>query len=263
MGRLQALDDNRAYSNWVMVGPDNTMMCRCAEKRARWYLDRGLAEQISNDPPTVRLNFTPGGPGNQGDAFSLAAKHNRCVVCGAKEDLTKHHIVPYMYRRFLPAEVKGRSSHDVVVICIDCHDAYERHATELKMVIAKEKGLEYNEGSRMTPEARDYHRVTSFAHTLITQGERIPRKRREAMMDLITGIIGRVPSTDDLIELSYSEKWMELPEYNPGKSIVDNVIAAGELQPFVERWRAHFLDIAKPAYMPEFWSVTRPIVIER
>lgn len=50
-----------------------------------------------------------------------ALKLNRCVRCGAEEYLTRFHVVPHMYRKYLPLHIKNHSTHDVVVLCASCH----------------------------------------------------------------------------------------------------------------------------------------------
>ncbi|KAJ4457155.1 hypothetical protein PAPYR_7449 [Paratrimastix pyriformis] len=55
--------------------------------------------------------------------------------------LTKHHIVPYLYRHYFPHALKAHLSHDVVLLCHACHERYEQHADCLKTTIAHELGL--------------------------------------------------------------------------------------------------------------------------
>ncbi|KAJ2614893.1 hypothetical protein H4S08_001495 [Coemansia sp. RSA 1365] len=57
---------------------------------------------------------------------------NNCVVCGITELLTMHHVVPRQYRQYMEEAVKSHSSHDLLPLCIDCHDRYERHAVQYK-----------------------------------------------------------------------------------------------------------------------------------
>jgi len=249
-----------AYSNWVMLNEQGQPMTRCAEKRARWYLNRGLAELVKENPPTIRLLFKPNGPGNQGDAYSMAEKRNRCVVCGTEEDLTKHHIVPFMYRRFLPDEVKNRSSHDIVVICVTCHGEYEEVATDLKKVIACEHGCTYSEGTNWSDEDRDYHHLTGLARSLVTHCDVIPHGRQNEMLAEIMSGIGRPISIAELEELGDRERLAPSGTSEPGKPVVDSVMAANQLLEFVKRWRQHFLDVAHPKFMPEHWDVNRPLV---
>lgn len=246
-----------AYSNWLMLGPDGSEMCRCAEKRARWYLDRGLADVIGEDPPTIKLKFDPQGPGNQGDEFSLAPKLNRCVVCGTEEDLTKHHIVPSMYRKFFPVEIKSRSAHDVVVICIKCHDEYEAVATKLKSMI----GIEYDARDNVAPltqEQRNHNYLVKLCKTLRFHGKVIPSDRHEEIIAMIVNLLGRDISDEEIQELSESTT-STLLNRDTGRIVVEKILASDLLDSFVLRWRQHFIDTAQPRFMPDHWSVQRKI----
>lgn len=248
-----------------MLSPDGEEMCRCAYKRAKWYLDRDLAEIVSEDPPTIKLKFTPNGYGNQGDAFSLATKHNRCVVCGTEENLTKHHIVPSMYRKFFPVKIKSRSAHDVIVICIDCHDEYEHVAMNLKKELEKEilgtsviakKCARFN---KLHQEARDQNYLVKLCKTLIHQGHVIPEARKDELLESIAGMMGRAPSFVEIEELSKITQATIRDNQDPGKAVVEKILENDSLEDFVMRWRQHFIDTARPKFMPEHWDVERKI----
>ena len=77
------------YGNVTFQGPDGTTMFHGDAKKALWYLNRGLVEVVSQQPPVLRFRFTPGGPGHVGDTFYLAGKVNRCVVCGTAAGLSR------------------------------------------------------------------------------------------------------------------------------------------------------------------------------
>lgn len=96
-------DDN--YHNMTMLSPSGRVLCRCGPKKVNWYLSRGLAKVISEQPLTIQLNFEPAGNGEHGDAYQLSEKHNNCVVCGRDDYNTKHHIVEYEYRQYMPVRV--------------------------------------------------------------------------------------------------------------------------------------------------------------
>ena len=244
-----------------MLSPDGEEMCRCAKKRAAWYLDRDIAEIVSEDPPTIRLKFTPNGYGNQGDAFSLAEKHNRCVVCGTEENLTKHHIVPSMYRKFFPIKIKSRSAHDVVVICIECHDDYEMIAWELKKQIDAELTGSTKLVKQLNKETRDRNFLVKLCKTMKHNGHMIPEDRKAEIMSKIEKLLGRAPALAEMLELSEISVATK-DELDPGKIVVEKILENDSLEEFVMRWRQHFIDTAKPKFMPEHWNVERKLVRE-
>lgn len=49
------------YENCRIVSPEGVGLATCGLKKVRWYLDRDLAELVSQDPPVIRLKFTPKG----------------------------------------------------------------------------------------------------------------------------------------------------------------------------------------------------------
>lgn len=90
------------YENYTLLAPDGRVLCRCGRKKVDWYLSRGLARAVENEPSHFQLNFVPGGHGEDGDTYQLADKSNHCVVCGRDDYNTKHHIVEYEYRQHMP-----------------------------------------------------------------------------------------------------------------------------------------------------------------
>lgn len=46
-----------------MIAPDGDVLSNCDTKKAQWYIDKGLAVQINDDPLTIQLNFEPNGRG--------------------------------------------------------------------------------------------------------------------------------------------------------------------------------------------------------
>jgi hypothetical protein len=251
-----------AYSNWLMLDPNGIEMCRCADKRAKWYLDRNLADIVNEDPPTFKLKFAPNGNGNKDDAYSLAQKFNRCAVCGTEDELTKHHIVPYMYRKWFPTKLKGRSAHDVVVICVTCHENYETSA----MILKKQISLEITNNTQLTTKltAIQSHnkRIARLCSALLKDSGSIPNSRKDEIISNITEHLGYKPSITDLNNLIEISKAHTKCNQDPGKEIVECVIKDNNLDCFIRRWRQHFIDIACPMFMPEHWSIERRSKIE-
>jgi len=61
MHTMRAVLSGQHYSNIKMLSPEGVVMCRLSERRANWYLDRGLAKLEADN--AIRLNFTPNGLG--------------------------------------------------------------------------------------------------------------------------------------------------------------------------------------------------------
>lgn len=86
---------------------------------------------VSEDPFIFQLEFEPKGRGDAGKE----PKENKCVKCGAEDNLTRHHVVPYFLRKMMNPENKDHRSDDIVPLCSSCHVDYERSSSQLKKSI--------------------------------------------------------------------------------------------------------------------------------
>jgi hypothetical protein len=102
---------------------------RCTERKARFYLRKGHAVEVS--PGVLRLTDATTEERlrevhrGEFDEFFLAVKNDRCVACGAAGPLTRHHVVPRRVLGDLPHSVRARLS-NVLYVCVGCHERYER-----------------------------------------------------------------------------------------------------------------------------------------
>lgn len=113
---------SKLYDNTILQAPDGEVLSTIDIKKAKWYLEKSLATLISENPFTVRLNFEPAGR-NVGDAgqYYATPKENFCVVCGKSNSYIRKYIVPREYRKYFPSVMKSHTSHDVLLLCPDCH----------------------------------------------------------------------------------------------------------------------------------------------
>lgn len=248
------------YGNCRVHHPDGTLMFLCLEKRARWYLDRGLATVTAEDPLTIQLNFEPKGKGgaDQEDfLYALGEKKNSCVVCGSEdlETLTRHHVVPYEYRKFFPEEFKARSGHDIVAICREDHDIYENaHATKLKRNLEKELGVEsadsvYKSNSHIA-KAHSYAKLLMDPDRVLS----IPEGRVQYFMKEIKRVFGK-KNLAEIVEINVRKITSERME-TVARQVVEKLEGDPEkIQDFIEMWRKHFLENMNPRHMPEGWRV--------
>ncbi|XP_016133765.1 exonuclease 3'-5' domain-containing protein 2-like [Sinocyclocheilus grahami] len=174
------------YDNCFLHAPDGQPLCTCDKKKAKWYLEKGIGELVSEDPFVVRLLFEPSGrPDSQKDYY-LTAKENVCVVCGKADSYIRKNIVPHEYRRHFPAEMKDHNSHDILLLCTSCHAASNLHDGVLKQRLAEEhsapQGCE--EGIRLLEDA-DRRRVRSAARALLSASAGMPQSRKEELLSVI------------------------------------------------------------------------------
>jgi len=242
------------YGNCKVLAPDGELMFRCLEKKANWYLDRNLAIIIDDDPLTIQLNFEPNGRGEKTE-YLKSIRKNKCVVCGEEdlEVLTKHHLIPYEYRRHFPYKLKSHNSGYVVPICISCHEKYERdHANVLKVKLASEFGAPKNGNTN-----KRYH-AEKHILALLRHRDRMPEKRLKYVQELFVKTMADagIETNESIFDDKALENYLEFFKSNDetvdnrhGKQVVDN---CPDLEAFSQSWIKHFLDSMNPKFMPKY-----------
>lgn len=242
------------YGNFHFQSPSGETMFHGDSEKALWYLNRDLVEVVNLVPPVLRFKFPPAGRGHAGDDYYLSGKLNRCVVCGALEDLNRHHVVPSVYRRHLPAEIKDHSHHDVLLLCLHCHEQYERAADEFKTRLGEEHGVPLH-GLRGVRD-RERNQVVKLAVALVRHREQIPLPRQAQMRQIIGDWLGRSEPTDaDVAEVARMRIGDDGETIEHGARVI---AATPDVQAFIRRWREHFVSTMQPRYLPEHWDVDRP-----
>ena len=211
-------------------------MFRCVDKRAKWYLDRGLAEETGDH--TIKLLFEPNGLGDDED--NLVRKDNVCVCCGATEKLTRHHIVPREFRKYFPLEIKSRNSYDILLLCVDHHEEYEIHARKLKTELIGDTSV-----------------FNSKRMTLVIYKKLITGHYDTGTEHIKERIHGVFPDAKFTVE-DYHE--LESTLVNPVKNVVDSYLRENKLQEFVEQWRKHFVKHIDCKFLPLRWKTDKKII---
>ncbi|KAF3796773.1 RRP6-like 3 protein [Nymphaea thermarum] len=104
--------------------------------------DRDLAKLVEDDPPAIMLLFEPKGrPEDEDNTFYIQSKKNMCVGCGEKSHYLRYRIIPSCYRMHFPEHLKSHRSHDIVLLCVDCHEVAHAAAEKYKKQIAVEFGI--------------------------------------------------------------------------------------------------------------------------
>lgn len=223
------LKSKNLYESIGMQHPDGTLMCMTSSKKAKWYLNRGLASRVNDK--MVRLNFTPNGYGHHDNPYFLERKGNLCVVCGNEKDLTRHHVVPYQFRTLFTEQFKSHDHHDVLLVCRDCHDVYEREANELKKQVYKDIG--YNE--KESYKIKHHNKKVISARDIIEKNN-VPKNRLEFLKTI---------ADKELME--EKPDWKEL--------FIAKIIDSDNINEFCSMWRKHFIDHMNPKYISEFFDV--------
>lgn len=242
----------KLYGNCAGYSQSGELIFRCNTKKMRWYLNRGLAEEISSDPPAIRLLFKPKGNGHAGDRFFLQARKNECVVCGTDKDLTRHHVLPHSYRRWFPKSLDCYGPYDVFALCIDHHEQYEESADTLKeKLVAEFNAPLHGIGGSACPVIR---KGASAAHALLKYGSKIPEHKVAELEGVVKKTFGGELSSDALKKLVDSSRSAYKTH---GRLVVEELNGFEGIGKFVIRWRKHFLETMEPKYLPKWWKVDR------
>lgn len=239
------------YGNCQVQKPDGTHIFSCGNKKANWYLKRKLATTIQQEPLVIKLNFEPNGLGNAKEPFFLQKRENRCVCCGSLEALTRHHIVPFCFRKFFPVDIKDHNAYDVLPLCHNCHDEYEQHANILKKEIISEYGV-VDECSQVIDKI--LKKVCLSASVLLERV--IPLKRYNLLLNVLRVYYKKDNITTEDIENAAGIKYIFQKDgyKSPYQSVVEQIT---DIEVFTKRWRKHFVEHTKSKYLPTYWSVDR------
>ncbi|MBN3284207.1 EXD2 protein, partial [Polyodon spathula] len=247
------------YDNCFLHAPDGQPLCTCDKKKAKWYLDKGIGELLSEDPFIVKLKFEPSGRPESQQDYYLTAKENICVVCGRTESYIRKNIVPHEYRRHFPIQMKDHNSHDVLLLCTSCHAASNYHDNLLKQRLSEEHSapLGCEEGVRPLEDS-DRRQVRSGARALL-KADSLPESRREELLGTLRTFYSLDEVTPALLqEAAGLETRIFNESYIPHGLKVVQAHAKGGLHGLMElekRWRQHFLTSMQPRHIPPLWSV--------
>lgn len=250
------------YDNVEMLDPQGTLLASISAKKARWYVGKKLAEWIVPDT-RVQLVFTP--KNHSGGFYEKARKQNICVACGSSDFFMRHYIVPYAYRSLLPIQYKTHLSHDVVILCPDCHLHCEQW-TQVRM-----KELEESRPAKhrnATFVNRDLHRVKSAALALLRWRNKLPPGKIQEYDTLVRTHL-KFPREEYEDELSYQQLQQAIsvecrtdnPDYIAGPEWVFRSLDNNDdkITKFIKDWRRHFIETVQPKHLPSGWSIDSPV----
>ncbi|CAH2103071.1 unnamed protein product [Euphydryas editha] len=250
------------YHNCFLKAPDGELLCTCDNKKAIWYVERELADVVCEDPLTVQLRFEPAGRsvGDVGRYYQLT-KENKCVVCGAEDSYIRKNVVPREYRKYFPEVMKDHSSHDVVLLCAECHQRSNVRDQLVRESLAARCGapLAPRAPPRLTDDA-DCKKVRSAARALLYQTKKhtLPETRRKELEGiLLQHYLQHDEITNELLEEAAKiQVVFENEDYEShGYKVVEYYQQHEGLLRLEEEWREHFLASMQPRFMPELWSV--------
>lgn len=245
------------YGNCQVLNVHGELIFRCHDERASWYLSRGLAQVVSQDPAdqlVIQLNFETKGKGNLGDEFYLSEKENRCVVCGCYDLLTKHHTIPRFYRRNFPLSLKSRNSFDILVLCIPCHSLYESYADRYRKELSKKYDVPFSGvGPRYDPILRKVRRAAVALHY---HGPKMKPPQLERNLQIIRSYLGKETIVKDDLGILMQVNTDNRLHMDHGVALMQKVV---DIEEFIFGWRSHFVQTMQPGFLPTGWDQYRPV----
>lgn len=206
------------YHNCRIYANDGRLLCYCDRRKLEWYIHRNLAKLVEDNPPAIMLLFEPKGrPEDEGNDFYIQSKKNICVGCGEGNHYLRYRIIPSCYRMHFPEHLKSHRSHDIVLLCVDCHETAHAAAEKYKRKIAAEFGIplfvrkvvdsqQAQSVSGASVPATNFEdagvsplQLRTAAMALLRHGATMPSKRREELTEIVmTFYGGRQISEEDL-----------------------------------------------------------------
>jgi len=220
--------------------------------------------------------------------YLRTAKRNVCVRCGDDGHHMRHYILPYTYRTLLPEAYKKHMSHDVVILCPDCHVVCERASKGRMKALEDRLRMELHgpDSLRVPPVIDDPHlgHVKSCAIALVKWRDNIPadkleryerevreylasicdnEEEKESILNGGTAEEGRRQLTKAQLQTACGVRYrVKNPEFVPGPVIVVESLKGEEdrIDAFIIDWRKLFIDTANPRHMPTGWRVDNPVI---
>lgn len=262
--------------NWKFYHPDGDLMFINNEHKANWYLKRKIVKIIGEKE--VQFLHEPKVKKRPFDAFLSSPIEKICVVCGVDDELQKHHVVPTLYRQFMPEAYKSNNHHDVVIICTDHHEYYERTYSNF---FRDELAELYNVPTvnelinNKTQIYKNHKLIINKANSLLKFNANMDMPK---IMKLSFEIKNNSPvlryHTDDILTESELKKVIryhrkalkalgdELDNYigiKHAKKIVEKCIDSGTLYEFIVNWRRNFVENMNPKFLPQGWDIFKKL----
>lgn len=196
------------YHNCRIYAGDGRLLCYCDRKKLDWYVQRGLAEFTDEDPPAIKLLFEPKGrPEDENNEFYIQSKSNRCVGCGESSHYLRYRVIPSCYRQHFPEHLKSHRSHDIVLLCVDCHEVAHCAAERHKKQVAIDYGVPlfarrvmdsgtlggYGKEAEVVVGAKggvSPLQLRTAAMALLRHGPSMPKERREELEAVVRDYYG-------------------------------------------------------------------------
>ncbi|XP_037943336.1 exonuclease 3'-5' domain-containing protein 2 isoform X1 [Teleopsis dalmanni] len=249
------------YDNTQLQAPDGELLGVIDYKKAKWYIDNGLAIEIATNPYIARLNFEPAARpvGSVGQYYKIS-KDNQCVVCGKTDTFVRKNVVPREYRKHFPDVMKSHSSHDVLLLCPQCHEKSNISDLAIRTYLANlcDAPISHNNTAIKSFEIPKLKSVKSAGRAILNHSEKLPEARKNELLEVLKNYFSCDNIDEDqLLIASELNTNLDNPDYcQHGEKVVEKYCnELGGLVTLEKLWREHFLKTMEPRYLPELWDV--------
>ncbi|CAH9089271.1 unnamed protein product [Cuscuta europaea] len=253
------------YDNCRIYTSDGRFLSFCARRKLEWYLKKNLARLVEEDPPAIMLMFEPKRrPEDEDKDFCYENKQNVCVRCGEGDRYLRYRIIPLCYIKHFPEHFNSYRYHNLVLLCVDCHEIARVAGERYKEKIAEEIGIPLFvskdvDGSSQNKKFDMKHPPPDFAAS--------DNNNQESNSDIICIPVvsenGNISTESDLVvqsdESVSSEQLKEsMWGHGPhGKRVVESILKEhGDegIREFIQRWRESFVEAIHPRFLPARWN---------
>lgn len=222
-------------------------------------MKQGRGTVVSDEPFTVRLSFEPSGRsvGEVGEYYRTP-RDSICVVCGKTEDLIRKNVVPHEYRKFFPTIMKSKTSHDVLLLCVHCHQC--SNIGDLKMRQKLQNKCDAPLNGVMSEEdieaKKKLMQEQRWANALINV-QVLPEKRKVELKKLLETAYPDQEINEEFLTNLLSKQSVSVSIHAPshGEMVVKRFRETEGLVELEKIWRQHFIDLMEPKFMPKLWDL--------
>jgi hypothetical protein len=239
MTRIKTTRDT-IYDNCRVYSSEDVLISYTSKKKALKLLKNQSAELICEEPFTIKLNKDIKSP--LPDSI-LIPRENICVCCGTPNDLTKHHVIPHEYAKFMSVKFKRYNYGNVLAVCYKCHQEYEVEAKKLKDELAVKYNAPFTDKDSLV--------IFTLCYTILNS-ENIPYQKIIKLYEELSQFTN-IPISE--LTEEYMNRQLKERHRKNIKTHSQLVWEAIKDSPneFIYMWKMHFIEYAKPQHLPPFW----------
>mmetsp|Transcript_138443 Transcript_138443/g.265647 ORF Transcript_138443/g.265647 Transcript_138443/m.265647 type:complete len:514 (-) Transcript_138443:34-1575(-) len=259
------------YDGCRMLAPNGTHMASVRRSKADWYIRKGLAVCVCEDPFSFQLLYEPTGLGQIGSSYNLQKLMNQCVSCSSADNLVRFYVVPHSFRAILPLKFKAYSSHDILLLCKGCFRPAAQAVARRRQQLLRQHGIA-DGGKGIIRVDWDKKKYCDAARVL--GKAKVPQDVRQEKLALLRNWFGKAD------EEAVTEEEIQLAAGLEVKSAADDYVSAerqlfaklqlldapdseARCQDFVVSWRQLFLETLHPQHLPARWDVNHVVGEDR